>query len=62
MNKQEILKYGLKVFNEEEDKFNRWLDKTNLSLGSITPNKLLETEEGIEQVKNCLDRIEYCNF
>ena len=62
MNKQEVLKYGISVFNKEGVKFSRWLTKPNLSLGNKTPNELLESEEGLREVKNCLDRIEYGTF
>ena len=59
MNREKVLKYGIKVFNGELDKFSRWLLKTNMSLGGKIPNELLGSEEGLREVKNCLDRIEY---
>jgi hypothetical protein len=47
MNKEQILKYGLMVFNNEEDKFNRWLEKKNSYL-EFPPKEMLETEEGFK--------------
>lgn len=61
-NVQEILKFGLEVFNNEETKFNHWLDEVNISLGSVTPNSLLLSKDGCEEVLKCLYRIEYGNF
>ena len=61
MNKQQILKYGLMVFNNEADKFNNWLEKKNDYL-RLPPKELIETEEGLKEVKEELDRIEYGLF
>ena len=58
----ELIDYGQQVFNNESDKFQRWLKKPNLSLGGNTPESLLDTTTGIEEVNNCLHRIEYGNF
>ncbi len=58
----ELLDYGTEVFNSEEEKFQRWLKKSNLSLGGNSPESLLDTITGIDEVKFCLDRIEYGNF
>lgn len=58
----ELLDYGLLVFNHEEEKFQRWLTKPNLSLGGISPENLLDTATGIEEVYACLVRIEFGNF
>ncbi|MBP3942832.1 DUF2384 domain-containing protein [Sphingobacteriaceae bacterium WQ 2009] len=58
----ELLDFGASVFNQENDKFQRWLKKPNLSLGGQTPLSLLDTTTGIEEVKFCLNRIEYGNF
>lgn len=57
-----LVTYGTKVFNNEEDKFHRWLKKPNISLGGETPTNLLDTITGIQEIRNCLDRIEYGNF
>lgn len=58
----ELLDYGTEVFNTEEDKFNRWLRKPNLSLGGVAPEDLLDSATGIQEVRKCLNRIEYGNF
>lgn len=55
----ELLDYGLEVFNEEEDKFQRWLKKSNISLGGYSPESMLDTASGISEVKHCLARIEH---
>lgn len=62
MTTEEILKFGLEVFNNEEEKFERWLDKSNRSLGDKVPRFLLLSEEGRKEVLNCLYRIEYGLF
>lgn len=59
---EEILKFGLEVFNNEENKFERWLDSNNISLGNRKPRFLLLSEKGNKEVLNCLNRIEYGNF
>lgn len=58
----ELIDFGLEVFNKENEKFQRWLNKPNLSLGGIAPIKFLDTISGINEVKFCLNRIEYGNF
>ncbi len=58
----EVLEYGNLVFNSETDKFNRWLKKTNISIGNVTPESLFDTLSGIQVVRNCLNRIEYGSF
>ena len=57
MDREKLLKYGIEVFNGELDKFSNWLLKPNSYLEDRIPNELLETDEGIRGVKNCLDRI-----
>jgi Protein of unknown function (DUF2384) len=59
MNRKALIKYGIKVFNNEIDKFSRWLWENNVALGNRIPNDLLETMEGRLEVKNILDKIEY---
>ena len=49
------------VFNKESDKFERWLQKPHNYL-RLTPKEMLETEDGIKQVKHCLDIVEYSLF
>lgn len=58
----ELVDYGLDVFNHEEEKFQRWLKKQNIALGGHAPESLLDTTTGIQEVKNCLNRIEYGNL
>ncbi|MEY3399162.1 MAG: hypothetical protein RL220_1756 [Bacteroidota bacterium] len=58
----ELIDYGLEVFNQEEEKWLRWLQKPNLSLGGQTPVSLLDTISGIDEVRSCLNRIEFGNF
>jgi len=58
----ELIDYGILVFNKEEEKFQRWLKKPNLSLGGHSPESLLDTATGIDEVNSCLNRIEYGNF
>jgi len=59
MNKQELLEYGLMVFNNEEDKFQHWLSTHVPALGNMIPNELLDSIEGLKLVENLLHRIEY---
>lgn len=58
----ELVDYGIEVFNNEEEKFQRWMKKQNISLGGNSPESLLDSTTGIQEVKNCLNRIEYGNL
>jgi putative toxin-antitoxin system antitoxin component (TIGR02293 family) len=58
----ELVDFGIEVFNNEEEKFQRWMKKQNISLGGSSPESLLDSTTGIQEVKNCLNRIEYGNF
>jgi putative toxin-antitoxin system antitoxin component (TIGR02293 family) len=58
----ELLDYGLEVFNQENEKFERWLKKPNPSLGGNSPESLLDTITGIEEVQYALNRLEYGNL
>lgn len=58
----ELIDFGLEVFNKEEDKFQRWLQKPNASLGGNTPESLFDSATGIEEVRKCLSRLEYGNL
>ncbi len=58
----ELIDYGITVFNNEEEKFQRWLKKPNLSLGGQSPDSLLDTATGIDEVTFSLNRIEFGNF
>lgn len=58
----ELMDYGLEVFNNENEKFQRWLRKPNLSLGGNSPENLLDTITGIDEVRFCLNRLEFGNM
>lgn len=58
----ELIDYGIEVFNDEEEKFQRWLKKPNLSIGGNTPESMLDTITGINEVKFTLNRIEFGNL
>ena len=58
----ELLDFGLEVFNNEEEKFQRWLKKPNISLGDVTPESLFDSLTGIQEVRNSLNRLEYGNL
>ncbi len=58
----ELVDFGIAVFNNEEAKFQRWMKKINFSLGDNTPESLLDSVTGIQEVRNCLNRIEYGNL
>lgn len=62
MAAQEIISYGLKVFNNEENKFYNWLDKSNISLNNRMPSRLLLSDKGCKEVLQCLNRIEFGNY
>jgi putative toxin-antitoxin system antitoxin component (TIGR02293 family) len=59
MNKQEVLEYGLMVFNNEEEKFQHWLSTPVPALGNMIPNELLNYVAGLKIVEIILHRIEY---
>lgn len=58
----ELIDFGIEVFNNDEDKFQRWLKKPNISLGGNTPESLLDSVSGIQEVKNSLNRLEFGNL
>lgn len=58
----ELYDFGLAVFNNETEKFQRWLRKANISLGGATPDSLFDSLTGINEVKRALNRIEYGNM
>lgn len=58
----ELLDFGLEVFNNEAEKFQRWLKKPNISLGRVTPESLFDSLTGIQEVRNSLNRLEYGNL
>ena len=58
----ELLDFGVVVFNNEEEKFQRWLKKPNIALGGVTPISLFDSLTGIQEVSNSLNRLEYGNM
>lgn len=58
----QVLDYGREVFNHQSAAFHRWLKKPNLSLGGYTPESFFDTLTGVQEVSNCLDRLEYGNL
>lgn len=58
----ELIDYGLEVFNNEEEKFQRWLKKPNLSIGGNSPESMLDTITGIREVQFSLNRLEFGNL
>lgn len=58
----ELLDFGLEVFNNEKEKFQRWIKKPNISLGGVTPESLFDSLTGIQEVRNSLNRLEYGNM
>lgn len=58
----ELLDFGINVFNNESEKFQRWLKKPNVSLGGIIPESLFDSVTGIQEVRNSLNRLEYGNM
>ena len=59
MNKREILKYGLSVFNNEKDKFRRWLNSPIIALNGRKPVELFGSQAELNEIKQILDKIEY---
>lgn len=58
----ELVDYGVAVFNKEEKKFQRWLKKPNQSLGGNIPDSMLDTISGINEIRYALNRIEFGNL
>lgn len=58
----ELFDFGMAVFNNEEEKFQRWLKKPNLSLGGVNPLSLFDSVTGVQEVSNSLSRLEYGNL
>ncbi len=58
----ELMDLGLIVFNNETEKFQRWLKKPNLSLGGVAPESLFDSLTGIQEVRNSLNRLEFGNL
>jgi putative toxin-antitoxin system antitoxin component (TIGR02293 family) len=58
----ELLEYGLEVFNHEHKSFDNWLRKPNASLGGHIPESLFDTYTGMQEVRSCLQKIDFGNF
>jgi putative toxin-antitoxin system antitoxin component (TIGR02293 family) len=58
----DALLFGLDAFNNEADKFLRWLKKPNLSLGGVTPLSCFDAITGVKMVRNALARLAYGNL
>ncbi len=58
----ELLEFGVEVFNHEKEKFQRWLKKPNVSLGGNTPISLFDSQTGIQEIRNALNRLEFGNM
>ncbi len=58
----ELYEFGLLAFNNEAEKFQRWLRKSNISLGGTIPESLFDSLTGINEIKKVLNRIEYGNM
>ena len=58
----EVLDFGLEVFNNEEEKFQRWLKKSNVSLGGASPASMFDSLSGIQEIRNALCRLEFGNM
>ncbi|WP_013320270.1 antitoxin Xre/MbcA/ParS toxin-binding domain-containing protein [Gloeothece verrucosa] len=53
-----VLNYAVEVFENSEVAQN-WLKRPNKALGEVIPLDLLDTEQGVQQVYELLNRIEY---
>lgn len=58
----ELLDYGFEVFNNEKEKFHRWLKKPNVSMGRVAPESLFDSITGIQEVRYALNRLEFGNL
>ena len=58
----EVIDYGQEVFNQEHEKFERWIVRPNRSLGGASPLSMFDTVSGVTEVKACLDRLEHGNL
>lgn len=59
MDKSEVLKYGLIVFDGDEKSFNVWLNSEVPALEMKRPITLLDSEDGTRKVMDQLIRMEY---
>ncbi|MGB5942314.1 MAG: antitoxin Xre/MbcA/ParS toxin-binding domain-containing protein [Leeuwenhoekiella sp.] len=58
----ELMDFGTEVFDNDLEKFQRWLKKPNISLGNVSPESLFDSLTGVQEVKNALNRLEYGNL
>jgi putative toxin-antitoxin system antitoxin component (TIGR02293 family) len=58
----ELIDFGQNVFNQDSEKFHRWLHKQNTSLGGHSPDSLFDTITGIEEVRSALERLNSGNL
>jgi putative toxin-antitoxin system antitoxin component (TIGR02293 family) len=58
----ELFEYGLEVFNQDHKSFDNWLRKPNPSLAGHVPESLFDTFTGMQEVRNCLQIIDYGNY
>lgn len=56
MTRKDIIKYGIEVFNNKEEKFYSWYNKESKYL------KQLPKDLNSKELKEELDKIEYGNF
>ena len=57
----DIYSFGVSVF-EKKDKFQKWVNTENLSLGNKKPIEFLSSSYGRKYIKQLLGRIEYGVF
>lgn len=53
-----LFSYGISVFGDKAN-FETWLESFNIALGSVKPKDLLDTNYGINLLKDELTRIEH---
>ncbi len=53
-----LFSYGISVFGDKAN-FETWLESINIALGSVKPKDLLDTNYGINLLKDELTRIEH---
>lgn len=53
-----LIEYGESVFGDKTN-FENWLATKSKALGGITPESLLNSADGIQNVKDLLGRIEH---
>ncbi len=56
-----LMERGREVFGEKE-KFHRWFERPNITLGGVPPKELIDTSFGIALVEDELGRIEHGIF